>query len=152
MKILTFLFTLIPALVAAQTPTYIFTATDPSGFVDDDSKLRAETIDTARRQLAKSKLVTLVDTREAATVVVEVIGTTQQESIDYMGVLANAISSPLVQHRSDEKQTITVRHATLTVGSYSTDLKATGVGKHSELGRIVERWVKENAKQLQVAR
>lgn len=141
-------FLLVASCVSAQTPIYVFTTTDASGFVDDDSKIRTETVEAARKTFAKSKLVTLVDTRDAATIVVEVIGTSQKEGVDYMGVLANSMTSPLANHRSDEKMMVTLRHATLTIGTYTTDLMSTGVGKNSALGRVVENWVKENAKQL----
>jgi len=149
MKILTLVLSLISTSVYAQTSTFIFTATDPNGFMDTDTKSRLFVVDHVKKNLIKSKFVKLVNSREEAVIIIEITGTSEKEVPNSLAILANALSSPLKSHKADETQKKTYRHAILTVGTYTTELESEKLfGERTDLHSAIERWMKLNLKQL----
>jgi hypothetical protein len=156
------LFTLAVAGVAtsalaqqARVPVYVFTSTDPSGFVDADTKALIAFVTDVREQLQKSKsltkIVEVVDTPESATIRVEITGITKAKGSNTLAMLANSTNAAAgglaaLRPRLDEEETVTIRHAVLSVGAYSTEL-TTEVRKNAIPGRIAQ-WVKDNREQL----
>jgi len=138
MRLLTLWTALLCATVAsAQSPpvkVYLFTA-PTSGFVDADSK-RVDSVKDVRRELEhKRKVLTLVDTREAADVVVEILRRSQSE-FGVSGVLQNVVESEL----------------SVPAMGYSVSLKG-GSGlpqpplwrtAAASLAGNIEKWIKDN--------
>src|SRR4051812_31621634 len=82
-----------PAHAQTKVPVYVFTATDPSGFVDSATQARLDTVTALRVDLRGSKTLTPVDTAEAATVRVEILGTETIADVDPFANAANAVNA-----------------------------------------------------------
>jgi hypothetical protein len=66
--------------VRARTRVYVFTATGASGQHTDEEKGRLAAVEDMREALRKKKVVTVVDDRSQADVLVEVTGREQREA------------------------------------------------------------------------
>jgi hypothetical protein len=133
---------------AIRVPLFVFTHTDPSGFTDADETVRVGTVTAMTQQLAKSKLVRIVATREDATLVLEV---TKTGSISEPDVLAALINMNRLGPRDTQlpiSDKVLHRYATLTVGEYSTELHGHAFPVGKGLGRAVEGWVTANLDRL----
>ena len=141
------LLALLLALVAQNQPIklYVLTKTDPSGLIDYATKARTASVEAVKRTLEKSKTVQLVGTAEDSTIQIEIGRTEEKEIKDNLSALNNALNGA---HNADTKK-VTYRFATLTSGSYSTELSERDDRKNQKaLCVAIERWVKDNAAAL----
>jgi len=132
---------------------YVFTATDPSGFVDADTTARAKTVTGIVKQLTKSKYVRVVETQDRAVLVLEVTRTAQVDEADSLGALSNTLNAlagglQALRPRVDEKQTIAYRYATLTKDAYTTELSGHAFPFGVGLAKAIDAWAKTNQAQL----
>jgi len=137
-----------------KTPVYVFTAKDPSGFVDDATKAREVLVIVLLNEMKKSKTLESVDTPEAAKVHIEVKDKATTEEHDSMAALGNHLIRQgggirSLQTPVSETKTITLHKATLHVGEYTTDVAGPAGDRKNGLLAAIERWVTSNGTQLQ---
>ena len=137
-----------------KTPIFVFTATDPSGFVDSETAARLKVVDDTRKALASSKRLAVVDTADTAAILVEIKGTSTSEETDASAALANSMDRlsgglKAAGANRDETKKVKHQHATLKVGAYSTELDVVALGWKSTANAI-EDWAKRNQAQLQI--
>ncbi len=137
----------------ARVPVFVQTVVDPSGFVDADTTLRMKLVENLNTVLRKhrAKQLDLAPTIETAKLVVDVLEKTSQVTeADSLGALVNSLNTMsgglrALRPKEAESNLVTVRHATITVGSYVTEV----TGKdYPQLFRAIELWVKANASKL----
>ena len=125
---------------------FIFTATNKDGFVDADVKRRADSVEDLKKALEKNSLIQLVSERDAADVVLEVLGRGAQETGS-----ATSTRDIYGQWHTNNDTVATVRVA-LTAGSYSTVLEGWNNGSLTYVWRTaannaakhIENWIKAN--------
>ncbi len=137
----------LPAAAQKPLPTvYVFTKTDPSGLIDRDAKHRLAVVKDIRKQL-DGKVAHIVDSQEGATLTLEIAGTEQITRTSSLTAMSNALNPNRPQR--EEAERVTIQHATLTMGEYSTDLKADAYSTQSAaLAKQVKDWLKMNAERL----
>lgn len=149
---------LVPAVVLAQAakapPVAMFVVSPvaESGFVDAKLKDRLDSTKDLLLHLDK-KTVRVVQTREEATIVVEVLGRSTDESSTRV-----LTREPWTGSVGSKARTQKVVVAKLTVGDYSTDL--IGINEENDYSpgywslaaaRVagqIEKWIKDNRAQL----
>lgn len=149
---LTFAFVLLAGSAFAQTPIYVFTAHDSSGFTDKATEERLKSVDGIKSRLAKNKTVTLVDSADAAKVVIELTSVGYEDTGDSQSTTSRGLFGT-VNTTTQEKSEYSER-ATLKAGTYQTELQAgikmfgaTHPGE--QLTKKIEEWLKKNAAALQ---
>lgn len=125
------------APVTGQSPkvqplsVYVFTAETEGGFVDADSKQRADSVRDLREALRKKKTVIVVESSDDADLLVEVL----RRGLDETGKTSTKTSAGLGGlYSTTTKDTEAMVRTKLTVGEYSTEI----VGKND--GRITNVW------------
>lgn len=127
---------------------YLFTAPSKGGFVDADSKDRADAVQDVLKVLGKKKTVIVVGQADKAEVTLEITRRGWE--------LANGtfLGSKPIYNDNRVSQEGLVR-ATLTVGDYSTDF--VGRGGHmagmwsnaaGDLASKVDKWIKDNSARI----
>ena len=138
---------------AAQTKIYVFTKTTEGGFVDNDSKRRADTVIDLRKALEKKKVI-IVEAPSDAQITLEVLGSAQEGTGETIG---KSVYVPLTgQVLSSSKETTgATLNVALKVGDYTTTLASQntqvfGAWKAAagSIANQVEKWVKANAARL----
>lgn len=127
---------------------YVFTVTDPSGFIDQQTKGRQDAVAQTKLWITamEKKRFVVVEDRETADLVLEITGLVTQKETNSLAVMSNALNPKRPQVDTDVRRTY--RLATLTVGDYSTELRA-GLGARSGLVDPLKRWVELNAAKIQ---
>ena len=120
----------------APVSIYVFTKTDPSGFTDVNQRQRSDTVVDLRRSLGERKAFSVVDSRDAADVVVEVLERGKKDT-----------GNQTYGFGMIRKETKRAVHVDLRVGDYSLEMESRG-GKWSQMAtsitKAIEKWVKEN--------
>jgi hypothetical protein len=147
-------------LIAAQKKSeepikvYVFTATNPGGFVDPDQKQRTDSVEDLKRALGKKDLVQVVDQKDSPDVTLEVLGRGDEEtgtsstttSRGYYGIWGSTTS----------KDTVAAVHVRLKAGNYSTLIEGRNDGRITNVwwtaannaAKQIQRWIKENHDRL----
>lgn len=134
-------------LQADPQPVRAFLFTAPVGeFTDEASKARQDAMKDLREALTGKKRIVLVESREQAQIVLEVLGRTRETTGDYR------------KHDYNDRYTQSVKAHTvrvkLTAGTYETELVGDTVTsiKRKAAGEAADRiddWLKANATKFQ---
>ena len=132
---------------------YVFTATDPGGFVDADAKQRSDSVEDLKRDLSKDSAIQIISDQATADVTLEVLGRGHEETgsttstQDYYG------------QWHTYPDTVRVVRVGLKAGAYTTLFEGTSsfaqrglVGVSQGLWRVaasgaakgIENWIRAN--------
>jgi hypothetical protein len=136
---------------------YVFTATDPGGFVDADAKQRSDSVEDLKRDLSKDSAIQIISGQATADVTLEVLGRGHEETgsttstQDYYG------------QWHTYPDTVRVVRVGLRAGAYTTLFEGTSsfaqrglVGVSQGLWRVaasgaakgIENWIRANHTKL----
>lgn len=122
----------------APVRVYVFTAADPSGFVDDAQRQRQDSVADVRKALAKRRGIVVVDSREEAQLALEILD---------RGIARGGTYAGTSQYSAGLR-------AAIHVGEYRTEIAASGrplEAWRTIAGRLADRlgdWLEENAAQI----
>ena len=138
-----------------EIAVYVFTATDASGFTDDFQARRVESLRNLKAAIDKKKGFVLVDTAEAADITLEVVNAGQLETGNTRTKgLSTGLDGAIFGTTSKAEKKPQV-HAMLRAGSYSMEFQGVGTNLKNAadmVAKAVEKWAKQNEKQLAAKR
>jgi len=148
----------LPSVVFAQSPIpiYVFTTHDATGLValEDTSKERTTAVADMKKRLAKNQTVRLVDTPEAATVTIEVVGAGMEWTRQGAAVTTYIGNGQAVTRQGPNTPEASSR-AMLRSGTFETQIDASlgpfGRSYGENLARKVETWLEKNRATLTAA-
>lgn len=149
--LLVVLFTAAPALAADdKIRIAVVTVADPSGLVDKPTEERLKAVADMKKRLSANKDVAIVERREEAQAVIEVMQAGAEEGGPGISTV-HAIGSVAVV-TPPAKTWEFVGRATLTSGTFTTNFEASigpfGRTYGENLARKVEDWLKKNVSAL----
>jgi hypothetical protein len=128
---------LLAVLFAGPAPhyrVYVFTAEAVSGQPTDEDKSRLEGVRELRDALAKKKQFQIIDNRQDADVIIEVLGRDVQEDAEggFGGAKLTKLANTIIRVR--------ISHAS---GGEGSELKGMGIGSHAakDAADRIEKWV-----------
>ena len=124
--------------VSAPIPIHVFTQVDPSKDTDPGQRQRLQSVADLRKGLGKKKSFKVVDAREAAALVLEVLENSRNDT-----------TGP--QTTGPRQEGWPVVHVAIRFGDYSSEIKGSGkrwTWAADAITDTVDQWVKENRAQL----
>jgi hypothetical protein len=131
-----FMVALLALLAGGPAPhyrVYVFAAEEPGGQPTDEDKARAEGVREMRESLAKKKQFQIVDRREDADIIVEILGREEENGGEggFGGAKLSKLTNAIIRLR--------VSHAS---GGEGSELKGMGLGGHAakDAADRIEKW------------